>query len=325
MTCALMACHAGKVDETSLGAPGKRVFEFTYAATLTDLPADAKVRVWIPVPASSPYQHVETLESSFPAPTRLAQEPKYGNVIRYFETTTRASGELPFSSKYRIRRHEVRNQQSARAEPLTEEDRRLFLAPNAMVPIEGKQLTQLQGAVLPRERPLELASHFYRTVQAHMVYDKSRPGYGTGNTLWACESGFGNCTDFHSLFISMSRSKGLPARFEMGFPLPAEPGDHPIAGYHCWAWFHLEHRGWVPVDISEADKHPELSDYYFGNLTADRVGFTIGRDIDLVPKQSGDPLNFFIYPYVEVNGQSWDPSKIDLRFRAKDLPQASSP
>src|SRR3712207_7840796 len=40
--------------------------------------------------------------------------------------------------------------------------------------------------------------------------------------------------------------------------------------YHCWAAFAPAGRGWVPVDISEADKHPEMTDYYFGNLTADR-------------------------------------------------------
>ncbi|VAW13423.1 hypothetical protein MNBD_BACTEROID05-565, partial [hydrothermal vent metagenome] len=27
-----------------------------------------------------------------------------------------------------------------------------------------------------------------------------------------------------------------------------------------------------------------------------------GRDIVLNPKQSGDPLNYFVYPYAEVDG-----------------------
>jgi hypothetical protein len=46
-----------------------------------------------------------------------------------------------------------------------------------------------------------------------------------------------------------------------------------IGGYHCWAFFHTEDRGWVPVDVSEPDKHPEMKDYYFGSLTEDRVTF----------------------------------------------------
>ena len=48
-----------------------------------------------------------------------------------------------------------------------------------------------------------------------------------------------------------------------------------------------------------ADKHPDLKSYYFGNLSENRVQFTIGRDITLEPAQDGDPLNYFIYPQKE--------------------------
>jgi hypothetical protein len=33
--------------------------------------------------------------------------------------------------------------------------------------------------------------------------------------------------------------------------------------------------------------------------------FTVGRDIMLNPKQDGAPLNYFIYPYVEVGGKEY--------------------
>jgi len=74
------------------------------------------------------------------------------------------------------------------------------------------------------------------------------------------------------------------------------------------------------VDISEANKNPKLTDYYFGNLTEDRVAFSMGRDIDLVPKQDGPPLNFFIYPYVEVDGKPYPAEKVQQRFSYKDVP-----
>jgi len=35
------------------------------------------------------------------------------------------------------------------------------------------------------------------------------------------------------------------------------------------------------------------------------VQFTVGRDLELSPKQSGSPLNYFIYPYVEVAGKAY--------------------
>jgi hypothetical protein len=44
----------------------------------------------------------------------------------------------------------------------------------------------------------------------------------------------------------------------------------------------------------------------FGNLVLERsaVAVSRGRDIVLNPPQKGKPLNYFIYPYAEADGQS---------------------
>ncbi|MBI4387557.1 MAG: transglutaminase domain-containing protein, partial [Candidatus Omnitrophica bacterium] len=42
-----------------------------------------------------------------------------------------------------------------------------------------------------------------------------------------------------------------------------------------------------------------------------------GRDIELVPKQSGSPVNIFFYPYVEVDGKEWDDAKTSFEFKNK--------
>ena len=91
-----------------------------------------------------------------------------------------------------------------------------------------------------------------------------------------------------------------------------------IGGYHCWAQFHTKDNGWVPVDISEADKAPTKKDYFFGRLNENRINFSTGRDIELVPKQTGTPLNYFVYPYVEVDGKPYPKEKIKLSFFYKD-------
>jgi len=139
-----------------------------------------------------------------------------------------------------------------------------------------------------------------------------------GDADWACDSGHGNCTDFHSLFISLARSEKIPAKFEIGFPLPEKHGSGDIPGYHCWAKFRADGK-WIPVDISEANKNPKMKDYYFGHLTPDRVGFSTGRDLELVPKQDGPPLNYFVYPYVEVDGQPYPAEKIEKKFSYRDV------
>jgi transglutaminase-like putative cysteine protease len=157
-----------------------------------------------------------------------------------------------------------------------------------------------------------------------MRYSKVGSGWGRGDAVWACDSGFGNCSDFHSLFISLARAEGIPAKFEIGFPLPERRGEGEIAGYHCWAKFRPEGKDWVPVDISEANKNPHLKDYYFGNLSENRIAFTTGRDLELVPKQRGPALNFFIYPYVEVDDQALGADKVRGKYTFKDLEDSPS-
>jgi hypothetical protein len=31
----------------------------------------------------------------------------------------------------------------------------------------------------------------------------------------------------------------------------------------------------------------------------------MGRDLELSPKQDGKPLNYFVYPYVEIGGKEY--------------------
>ena len=81
-----------------------------------------------------------------------------------------------------------------------------------------------------------------------MRYDKTSSGWGRGDAVWACDAKRGNCTDFHSPFIGMLRVDGIPAGFDIGFPLPENKDKGDIAGYQCWAEFYARKTGWIPVD-----------------------------------------------------------------------------
>jgi len=69
-----------------------------------------------------------------------------------------------------------------------------------------------------------------------------------------------------------------------------------------------------PVDASEASKNPAKRDYFFGAVDADRVMFTYCGDIRLSSQQKGGPLNYFLYPYMEANGQAVKGLTTHLRF-----------
>ena len=89
-------------------------------------------------------------------------------------------------------------------------------------------------------------------------------------------------------------------------------------GYHCWAEFYLDGLGWVPIDASEAWLNPSRHNFYFGSLDPDRVMLTTGRDLHLVPPQKGEALNYFVYPYAELDGQPYDGVKHQFSFRDLD-------
>jgi hypothetical protein len=270
----------------------------------------------MPVPPNNAQQRVHVVDQKLPGPSQQGRESKYGNDILHFEAAADAAGRIAASTVYEVKRSEARG-----AAPVMMNDDHfaaLFLKPDARVPVGGKPLTLLAGKSLPMDQ-LRLGRELYDLVNTHMRYSKEGTGWGLGDAVWACDSRYGNCSDFHSLFISLSRSQGVPAKFEIGFPLPSERGRGEIAGYHCWAWFKPQGYGWTPVDISEANKNPQLREYYFGNLTENRITFSVGRDLVLVPPQAGEPLNFFVTPYVEVAGKQHPPEKVQLKLAYEDL------
>ena len=112
------------------------------------------------------------------------------------------------------------------------------LQPDVLVPVTGLPADlAAQGDCRARPHPLDKARAIYDYVFTTMKYDKTGTGWGHGDVLYACDAKKGNCTDFHSLFIAMARSQGIPARFEIGFPLPPDKHSAEIAGYHCWSDF----------------------------------------------------------------------------------------
>jgi hypothetical protein len=299
-------------------APRSRTFLFTYSATLVELPVGRPVRIWLPIPSDDADQTVLLVQQTLPAEPKIAREPKYANQVMYLETTPDARGQISLSLTYRVHRRECSASNPAAATPVDAEQIAQFLKPDAKVPIGGRPATLLANKSLP-EDPTALGRYLYDLVDDHMEYRKDKPGYGTGDATWACDSRFGNCTDFHSLFISLARTSKLPAKFEIGFGLPEQRGAGDVPGYHCWAKFKPADKGWIPVDVSEANQHPDRRDYFFGHLCENRVAFSTGRDLTLVPAQAGPTLNFFVYPYAEVDHQPWPADRIQKKFTYQDI------
>lgn len=309
---------------SALSAQSFRNFAFHYAFTVKDVPEGSKIRVWFPAAHSDDFQEVSVSSAKGDLPLKRTKESRFGNEIYYAETARSKPGDLHFSVDYAVVRRERLtigvNRPRLRDATLPKREYQQDLAPDKLVPITGRPAELAMKITAGRVSVREKARAIYDYVFDNMRYDKTGTGWGQGDVLYACDAKKGNCTDFHSLFIAMARSQGIPARFEIGFPLTADKHSSEIAGYHCWADFFDPQLGWVPVDISEAWKHPVKKDYFFGAHDSDRIQFTVGRDLKLNPPQASEPLNYFVYPYVEVGDQPYP--NISNEFSFADVSEA---
>jgi transglutaminase-like putative cysteine protease len=299
-----------------------RTFRFTYTTTVKDIPAGAKsLDVWLPYPQSNESQVIHQVNLNAPGPISITREPKYGNMAVYVHEDN-PKGPMTIIMNIVATRREYAGME----DDLASDERRMYLMAEPLVPTDGAVRTVAEEAVRGKRGDPQKARAIYEKVTGMMKYDKSGTGWGRGDAIWACDARRGNCTDFHALIIGMARSQGIPARFAMGVPLPEARGKGEIPGYHCWAELYVKDR-WVPIDSSEAAKalannNTARKDYFYGHHDENRLEFSRGRHVVLAPTQKGEPLNYFIYPYVEVDGKKYE--TVDRKFFYEDLNTTST-
>jgi transglutaminase-like putative cysteine protease len=270
--------------------------------------SDAPVHAEPPARTFSVRYEAENLKVTAPWPHRITREPVHGNSMLYLEGPTAPASTRVIVVSYDVRRWDYVVDR-ARLEPDGPDDRAtlgLYLKPTTLVVVDERIRAIARRLTAGKTSTMQRARAFYDHVLAEMAYDKSGEGWGRGDSTFACDVGRGNCTDYHAYFMALCLAAEIPARFQIGLygRYDVKPGDeYETGGYHCWAEFHVPGRGWVPVDISEADRDPTLVEQLFGGHTPNRVTLSNGRDVLLEPRQAGPPLNYFLDPYVEVGGR----------------------
>ncbi len=272
---------------------GSDSFEFYYRVELPEIKGDAKL--WIPIATTDNYQTVEIISINLPIDYKLLKDKEFNNTIMYLEPGSPQS-QKAIEISYQVKRME----RGPLEEPGPVDAR--YLADNRLMPVGGRFATIAKEAAMGRdESDIMKARALYDYIIDNMRYMKYG-NYGKGDANYACDVRTGNCTEFHSFFISLARSSGIPARFAVGASIPSERNEGGIDGYHCWAEFYADGKWW-PVDISEANKYTALATYYFGHHPANRIEFSRGRDLQVEPGPASGPVNFLAYPILEINGK----------------------
>ena len=302
--------RVGPVRPPMSNGVGPREIELTYRVRLPAIPEAAhQMALWIPLAETGVEQEVLQRRIESPVAYAIQEDPEYGNDLLYLTLQPPVAEPLEIAIHYRAR---LRNGGGRSVPALAPAEVERLLQPEGLVIIDEEVRRRAVAATAGRASRRAQARGIYDEVRRTMTYDKTTPGYGRGDTARACRVGRGNCTDFHSLFISMARAAQIPSRFKIGFAVPpAASGTLP--GYHCWAEFWEEGSGWVPIDATRAGD--------FGAHDPSRFLVSTGRDVPLVPASQQGPVNILFYPYAEVDGQPY--ADVETEFWFQDVGAAA--
>ena len=314
-----------------------RNFSFTYSVEL-EPSKNKKLELWIPFPQSNSVQTISSINIDTEGlEYEIKDEFEHGNKYLYVYSKCGIEDSKRITLRFNVNRIEHKNIYPHNI------NKDKYLNPSSMIPvgsifneiIDENNLTRnnIRGIYdfvlsgMHYGKPKSIEDQYYKEPwlsadesyglkkvsrdDVVILYENAKKTdgaytFGNGNSLYACDIGVGNCTDYHSYFMSLSRTLRIPSRFHMGFSIPNNDFGQ-VSGYHCWADFYKEGKGWYPVDISEADKDPSRIDYFFGTLCNNRVEMIIGRDF-ILEEYEKTPINLFIYPLLEID------DKISTRF-----------
>lgn len=329
---------AGDLSASTM-QPKRATFAITNILTIK-VPEGAKqVRIWFAVPQDDAESEVRNFSAEAAHPIRYGKDSQ-GNNIGYMEVQAPKEQQITIREAFTLTRTEIRKTPDPKAtRPLTEQERAAlsaYLQPSTYVIIDDQIKALADQIVAGETNPVLAARKIYDWTLANIDYWVKDPdrlkASPVGSTEYCLRTRTGNCTDFHSLFASLSQAAGIPTKMVYGSLLkPTLNGVDVDGSYHCWIQFYAPNLEWITLDVSLADLYlgdfslteknqrlvelttatgyrggdPKMVDYYFGNLDERRVVWSVGRDLRLDPPQDGGPVNAMHKMHVEIDGKPY--------------------
>jgi transglutaminase-like putative cysteine protease len=269
------------------------------------VPTGEMVRAWLPIPRQETFQTEFRLLGSSPSVKELGPSD---SAIRsaYFEEPAIENQPTEFSVRYSYERwgiyFDLRPEES-RPVDLTIPGLKKFTLEAPHVVFTDKLKALANEIAGPETNQLREARAFYDWIGSHIQFSFAREYSTLGNLSDYCLTNrYGDCGQLSMLFITLCRSRGIPARWQTGWN--TFPGGKDI---HDWSEVYLAPYGWVPVDpwgglyatqyctaLTVAERR-ELHGFYFGGLDYYRMSANSDHSQELQPpKQSmrSDDIDF---------------------------------
>ena len=293
---------------------------YTWNFELSDHQPSEEANLWIPYPVSNTYQLISNLKwDGNYAEAAVYTDRTFGAPMLYVH--------WPKGSKTRqltLNFHVKRQEQTKRDFPQNDaaydlRDFALYLAPTTLGPVTGEVKKLADEITAGKTGILEKARAIYDWTIENTYRDPETSGCGIGDVTALLRRPGGKCADISSIYIALARAAGVPAREILGIRTGKKANQDISKWQHCWAEFYLPGYGWVPVDPADVRKAmlkrdlklndpevAELRDYYWGRVDQYRIRLSEGRDLQLSPPQKGPAINYLMYPFAQVGGETLD-------------------
>ena len=278
--------------------------------------AGSVVRVWLPFPQEYRQQRDVKLISASPEPRLIAPNAVDGNPVGggaqrtvYFEqTVTDPAKPMEFSEvvEYTSFARYPRLEEG-RVQPLPADWNGACLGERPPHIVFTPAIRRQVAAIVGHEtNALAKARRIFRWVSANITWN-AEDEYCIVPSL--VKKGFtarrGDCGIQNTVFITMCRIAGIPARWQSGFE--TKPGEN--WGMHDWAEIYIAPWGWLPADASygvQKSPDPRIADFYCGHQDSYRMIINLDWGRELFPPKASlrsEPADFQ-RGEVEVDGQN---------------------
>jgi len=211
----------------------------------------------IPVPSDGPFQQMDAVEvPGFATPAAVG-----GQQVAVWTGGTTASVNTSYTGfSARVNSGLLRHISFAQLDSGSPQ-MQAWLGSESYLPVANATFGSLVSSSLgsnyrATKTPFEAAQALYQLTIKKLAYTAT--AYAP-DAVAALKRGKGDCASFASVFVTLCRRAGIPARPALGF----------IEGtnkWHVWAEFWLPNVGWIPVDPAYADGLRPAGDVplYFG-------------------------------------------------------------
>jgi transglutaminase-like putative cysteine protease len=252
----------------------------------------------------APYQEVTSMEVS-PKDYKLVVD-EYGNQYAEFDF----SGQPPGSTRtveieYRVVVNELAYDLSSCQGELPGE----FTQPELHIESLNPQIVALAEQLSRgKDTVCQQVLAFYDYIGDELVYTPNEENWGAQATFGTMGS---DCTEYSSLLVALSRSKGIPSRYFEGLLYMEDGSDATARTEHAWPDVYLPAVGWAALDPT-LGRPPADRNTYFAHYTPDHIIITMGVNPSVL--RGGSYWTYLYWPgnttHIQVDGE-WNIRLVD--------------